>query len=98
MIGHTGGDHRPAAKLVRIERRGQPTDWDRVSPHAHPMVKAMCLIAKAEGVEQKKLADRSGVGVPIIRRWRLALTKPDIILLSAVLEALGYRLRLERLP
>jgi transcriptional regulator with XRE-family HTH domain len=53
-------------------------------------------IVDDSGMTQRRVAERAGVGENTLCRWRSGRIAPTIGMVEAVLEALGYRLTIER--
>jgi len=61
-------------------------------PPLHPVTAALLGAAKAQGINRKALAKRSGVSYPALCAIAAGLSQPNLTTLQAIADAVGYTL------
>jgi DNA-binding phage protein len=87
------GWHPPLADSMGRVRGGRWRGKHIVPERAHPFVRRMFEIINQEGCTLEELAARSGVDSQAMNSWR-SRKSPQLVTFEAVLNALGYQLRI----
>lgn len=66
-----------------------------VAPHAHPLARRFFEIAGQQGVAVTDVAERSGLALATLVKWK-SRHAPTVPTLEAALNVLGYELRIAR--
>lgn len=86
--------------IIKLPVRTQPT---RTKPPAtdrpiHPLIRFAYEEMVKQKVSQLELAYRSGIADKTLRAWRLGATSPKMMDVEAVLNTLGYKLVVAKIP
>ena len=77
--------------------RNNPPKMGKITSHTHPLVVFMWREIERRKVTLTSVSDASGIERASIHKWKTSPKGPYLVQLEAVLNALGYKITVEKM-